>query len=218
MDYWLEFKDDQEFNYRLFGSISGGSAAKFGPWQEKQSGSWRAKKPGSRAIHRITEDEALDALQQRRNEMLDTVEALRAFHGQAVEDIDPGAFQSLVERAAPRWHASTWLHKYLHLVFPDLVTLNATQAWSEAGLYGVGIVPSTAGLYALDSQIIRFWNSLPALGELPVQMRYRVGRALAPRDHWVPWPWRERCPRGRRCSRMSISRWVQRRWEAWPRR
>ncbi len=184
MDYWLEFKDDQEFNYRLFGSISGGSAAKFGPWQEKQSGSWRAKKPGSRAIHTITEDEALAALQQRRNEMLDTVEALRAFHGQAVEDIDPGAFQAVVESAAPRWHSSAWLHKYLHLNFPDLVTWNATQAWSEAELYSVGVVPSGAGLYAQDVQIIRFWNSLSALGELPVQMRYRVGKGLAPRDHW----------------------------------
>ncbi len=184
MDYWLEFKNDDEFNYRLFGSISGGSAAKFGPWQEKKSGSWRAKQPGSRSIHNISEDEALKALEERRTEMLDAVEAVRAFHGKAVEAIDSHAFQSAIEAAAPRWNSSAWLHKYLHLNFPDLVTWSATQAWSEAELYCVGVVPTGTGLYAQDIQIIRFWNSLPALSELPVQLRYRVGKGLAPRDHW----------------------------------
>ncbi len=41
MDYWLEFKNDDEFNCRFFGSILGGSAAKYGTWQEKKTGTWR---------------------------------------------------------------------------------------------------------------------------------------------------------------------------------
>src|SRR5690554_209106 len=184
MDYWLEFKNDDEFSYRLFGSISGGSAAKYGPWQEKKTGSWRAKKPGSRSIHNISEDEALVALEERRTEMLDAIEAIQHFHNKPVESIDPKAFQKAVDDAAPRWGTSAWLHKYLHLNFPDLITWSATQAWSEAELYCVGVVPTGAGLYAQDIQIIRFWNSLPALSELPVQLRYRVGKGLAPRDHW----------------------------------
>lgn len=184
MDYWLEFKNDQDFNYRLFGSISGGSAAKFGPWQEKKSGSWRAKQPGSRSIHNISEDAALKALEERRTEMLDAVEAVRAFHGKAVEVIDPQAFQSAIEAAAPRWSASVWLHKYLHLNFPDIVTWTATDGYSMAELYRVGVVADPGGNYARDVRIIRFWNSLPALNDLPVQLRYRVGKGLAPRDHW----------------------------------
>jgi 5-methylcytosine-specific restriction protein B len=184
MDYWLEFKNDEEFNYRLFGSISGGSAAKFGPWQEKKTGSWRAKQPGSRSILNINEDEALKALEERRTEMLEAVEASRAFFGTAAEKIDPEEFQGAIETAAPRWSSSAWLHKYLHLVFPDLVTWNATPSWSESTMYFVGEVPKWTGLYALDIQIIRYWNSLPALAELPVQLRYRVAKGLAPRDHW----------------------------------
>ena len=171
MDYWLEFKNDEEFKYRLFGSISGGSAAKFGPWQERKTGSWRAKQPGSRSIHNISEDEALKALEERRTEMLDAVEAVRAFHGKALEAIDPQAFQSAIEGAAPRWNSSAWLHKYLHLNFPDLVTWSATQAWSEAELYCVGVVPTGVGLYAQDIQIIRFWNSLPALSVIARDLR-----------------------------------------------
>lgn len=184
MDYWLEFKNDDDFNYRLFGSISGGSAAKYGPWQDKKTGSWRAKQPGSRSIHNISEDAALEALEERRSEMLEAVDALRSFHGKPVEGIDPEALQQAVEAAAPRWSGSAWLHKYLHLNFPDLVTWSATQAYSEAELYRVGVVPTGSGLYAQDIQIIRFWNSLAALAEWPTQLRYRVGKGLAPRDHW----------------------------------
>jgi len=184
MDYWLEFKNDDEFNYRLFGSISGGSAAKFGPWQEKKTGTWRSKIQGTRSIQTVSEDIALKALEERRTEMLDAVEALRQFHGSSAADIEPEQFQNAVEQAAPRWHASAWLHKYLHLNLPDLVTWSATQSWSEAELYSVGIVPPGTGLYSHDIEIIRFWNSLTSLKEVPTQLRYRVGKGLGPRDHW----------------------------------
>lgn len=184
MDYWLEFKNDDEFNFTLFGSIAGGSAAKFGPWQEKKTGSWRSKLEGGREIPNISEADALMALEERRAELLEAVDALRAFHGKEAKDIEPQKFQKAVEDAAPRWSKSAWMHKYLHLVFPDLVTWNATTSWSEATLYYVGEQPQWQGLYALDIQIIRFWNSLPTLAEVPVQLRYRVGKGLIPRDHW----------------------------------
>jgi 5-methylcytosine-specific restriction protein B len=184
MDYWLEFKNDDEFNFALFGSIAGGSAAKFGPWQEKKTGSWRSKLEGGREIPNISEADALKALEERRAELLNAVEAVGAFHGKEAKDIDPQQLQKAVEDAAPRWSKSAWMHKYLHLVFPDLVTWNATTSWSEATLYYVGEKPQWQGLYALDIQIIRFWNSLPTLADVPVQLRYRVGKGLIPRDHW----------------------------------
>lgn len=184
MDYWLEFKNDEQFNYRLFGSISGGSAAKFGAWQEKKSGSWRAKQPGSRDISTITEDEALAILEERRTEMLKALEAVSTFCNQPIGAIDPQAFQSAIEAAAPRWSSGTWLHKYLHLNYPNLVTWSATRAYSEAELYRVGVVPAGVGVYAQDIQIIHFWSGMDALSELPIEHRYRAGTGLGPRDHW----------------------------------
>lgn len=184
MDYWLEYKNDDEFNSPLFGSITGGSAAKFGPWQEKQTGSWRSAREGARGISSISETDALKALEERRAELVDAVEAVGAFHGTEADDIDPQEFQQAVEDAAPRWGKSAWMHKYLHLVFPDLVTWNATRSWSEATLYCVGERPRWEGVYALGIQLIRFWNSVPTLAAVPVQLRYRVGRGHAPRDHW----------------------------------
>lgn len=184
MDYWLEFKNDNEFNSALFGSIAGGSAAKFGPWQEKKTGSWRSKLEGRREIPSISEADAMKALEERRAELLNAVEAVGTVLGKEAKDIDPQKFQKAVEDAAPRWSKSAWMHKYLHLIYPDLVTWNATTPWSESKLYYVGERPRREGLYALDIQIIRFWNSLPTLADMPVQLRYRVDKGLSPRDHW----------------------------------
>src|SRR5262245_27068407 len=38
--YWLEFKNDEEFPARIFGSIAGGSAFKFGVFRRKETGTW----------------------------------------------------------------------------------------------------------------------------------------------------------------------------------
>jgi 5-methylcytosine-specific restriction protein B len=70
MDYWLEFKNDETFDQRLFGSIAGGAATKFGTWQDRQTGNWRAKQPDAPQIQIISEAEALMILRQRRAEML----------------------------------------------------------------------------------------------------------------------------------------------------
>jgi 5-methylcytosine-specific restriction protein B len=38
--YWLEFKNDEEFDTKRFGSISGGSALKFELYQRQSDGVW----------------------------------------------------------------------------------------------------------------------------------------------------------------------------------
>jgi 5-methylcytosine-specific restriction protein B len=188
MDYWLEFKNDDEFDQSSFGSVAAGSLDKYGTWQERDTGKWKSLGEShgrGRPPHvEVSEDDALGVLKERRSEMIEAVKVVRAFFGTAVEMIDPQAFQSAIEAAAPRWNASAWLHKYLHISFPDLITWTAAEAYSRAELYRVGVVANGAGMYAHDIQIIRFWNSMPALSELPVQLRYRVGKGLSPRDHW----------------------------------
>lgn len=184
MDYWLEFKNDEEFNYLLFGSISGGSAAKFGTWQDKKSGLWRALIKGSATMPNISEDKALSILEERRRELLSAVAVMQTFDATLIEDIDPQALQRAIEAAAPRWHSSVWLHKYLHISFPDLVTWAAANLYSMSELYRVGVVPEPSGNFARNCHIIRFWNSLPALKDVPIQLRYRCSKNLGPREHW----------------------------------
>jgi 5-methylcytosine-specific restriction protein B len=184
LDYWLEFRNDAVFQQRLFGGIAGGSAAKFGVWQDRRSGRWRAKPAGSSAIREVSENAALQIVLDRRREMLAAVQALQAFSGASITDLDPAAVQTALVQAAPRWHASAWLHKYLHLHCPERVTANATLAHLQANLYRLGLLADGAGPYALDIKIIQFWNGLPALAQLPVWLRYRFNEGLRPRGHW----------------------------------
>lgn len=184
MDYWLEFRNDAIFNQRLFGGIAGGSAGKFGTWQDKKSGSWRTRLRGSASIRDVSEAVALDIVRQRRSEMLAAVRALQAFAARPCWEIEPRELQKAVATAAPRWHENAWLHKYLHLNHPELITWRATPGYLQAGLYRLGETVPDAGMYACDVRLIQFWSSLPALASLPVACRYRLGEGLVPREHW----------------------------------
>jgi 5-methylcytosine-specific restriction protein B len=183
LDYWLEFRHDAVFNNRLFGGMGGGSAAKFGTWQDRHTGHWRALLRGSRPVQDISEQQALEMVAGRRREMLAAAAVLGTFADRPLQELDPDAVQTAVTAAAPRWHSSAWLHKYLHLVFPQRVTWNATQAYLQAYLYRLGRVASGSGLYALDLKLLQFLHSLPALSQLPVWLRYRLIDGLLPREH-----------------------------------
>lgn len=184
MDYWLEFKNDETFDSRLFGSILGGSAAKFGTWQDKKTSRWKAKRKGTNAISEIAEDEALEIVRSRRDEAIASLKALEGFRGRPVQELDPEEVQQSVERAAPRWNAHAWLHKYLHLNVPELVTWSATISYLRAELNRLGVLPEGSGLYALDICLYQVWASLSALSSLPVHPRSRIVRGLDPRRHW----------------------------------
>ena len=45
--YRLEFKDDDEFPSKIFGSISGGSSFKFGLFRKKETGVWTSGAPSN---------------------------------------------------------------------------------------------------------------------------------------------------------------------------
>ena len=185
MDYWLEFKADDDFQTRAFGSIQGGSSGKFGAWQEKSSGKWKKTSTTGPGVAEVSEDEALQITLLRREEVLKAVELLRELKASGFEVVKPDQLQAAVEKAAPNCFHLAWFHKYLHLVEPDLITWDATLKYAQADLYRVGIPAPSEGLYRCDIHISRFWGSLPELSELPRQIRYRVSRGLGPRNHWA---------------------------------
>jgi 5-methylcytosine-specific restriction protein B len=186
MDYWLEFGNDDKFGNRTFGSIMGGAASKFGTWQERDRGAWRAKAIGSNQMRDITEEQAKEILATRRDEMIASVEVIDDFAQRfgPARNIDPVAFQEAIEKAAPTWNGHAWLHKYLHVMRPGYVTWSATIPWSVAELHWFGIQAAREALYACDVQICALWSDMPALEHLPVEVRYRMARGLLPRQHW----------------------------------
>lgn len=185
MDYWLEFRNDETFDFSLFGRITGGSAMKYGTWQDKSTGRWRAAPHKPSLIEDISEDEARRIVTGRRDECLAAVDALKPFQGREPAQLSPRAFHHALAQAAPTWHNSVWLHKYLHMVAPELVTLNASRAWSEAALYNFGVTPNGEGIYAQDLQLIQLVSGLSSLAHLPTSLKYLVIPNSGPRTHWV---------------------------------
>jgi 5-methylcytosine-specific restriction protein B len=185
LDYWLEARSDDLFDTKLFGDLGGGgSIAKFGLWQDKRTGQWRARFPNDRTAHTIGEDQAIQIAHGRRTEMVAACNVLEQLKNSSIQELDPEAVQGLLVRAAPQTHATPWLHKYLHLVFPEWVTWYATLPRLQAALYRLGISAQGTEIYALDITLLRWLDKLPMLSPYPVALRYRLLPDLPPRDHW----------------------------------
>ena len=57
--YWLEWKNDDEFQTKRLGSIAGGSALKFRIFRRKETGNWQAAGENSNRPQDITLEEAI---------------------------------------------------------------------------------------------------------------------------------------------------------------
>ena len=69
--YWLEFKNDEEFNTKRFGSISGGSALKFRIFRRKETGHWQAGSKTNRNKPRDIEiEEAIAIAREHRDQLV----------------------------------------------------------------------------------------------------------------------------------------------------
>ena len=111
--YWLEYKDDDEFHGYAFGSISGGSAAKFGIWCRKEDGQWMA----AEGMREIPLGEAIVIATRNRDQLSLGCDALQRLP----EDGGDDAYRRLqdeLDRVAPDVCNSAWAHKYFHLMFP----------------------------------------------------------------------------------------------------
>jgi 5-methylcytosine-specific restriction protein B len=181
LDYWLEFRSDSVFNNRRYGSIAGGSQAKFGTWQDKRTGEWQALPNPRQGKHSITEAEAIEIVAVRRDELVAASEVLAGVASQPLGQINGRQLHDAIAAVTPRWCTSAWFHKYLHLTFPRLITSYNTHHHTKAQLVRLGIVPSS-NHFERDIQIMQAWESVPSLGSVGDDVRARAGRILSPRD------------------------------------
>jgi len=114
--YWLEFKNDEEFEGYRFGSIGGGSALKFGLYQRPDDGSWLTGSP--RNQNELDVGDAVALSRQQRNEL---VAGSRLLEDLPEGKLPDGAYEELQMRmrnAAPTLYDSGWAHKYWFLCNP----------------------------------------------------------------------------------------------------
>ena len=115
MIYWLEFKDDDEFPW-IFGSVSGGSALKYGFYRRQETGEWTTGSP--RAQRTISTDEAIALASRNRDQLLIASELLVQIPAGASSEAYV-QLQSELAQFAPDIQNSVWGHKYLSLIHPE---------------------------------------------------------------------------------------------------
>jgi 5-methylcytosine-specific restriction protein B len=117
LDYWLEFKNDDEFATRVFGSIAGGSALKFEIFQRPSDGTWMGG--SSRKQRVLTTNEAIEVARRQRDELIAGAAAIEAMPAGDASDTAYSALQGTMEQVAPTTSSTAWAHKYWALLHPD---------------------------------------------------------------------------------------------------
>lgn len=118
--YWLEWKNDDEFETRKFGSIAGGSALKFIIFRRKETGNWQAGGEQGNRPEDITVDEAINFARTHRDQFLKGCELLEALPPNATDE-DYAELQDQMDELAPDVSRLAWGHKYFSLLFPDKI-------------------------------------------------------------------------------------------------
>ncbi len=115
--YWVEFKNDEEFETRSYGSIAGGSALKFRVFRRKETGHWQAADK-SNYPQDIPLDEAITFARTHRDQLLKGAQLLEELPNDAADD-DYAQLQDQMDEVAPDVSRLAWGHKYFSLLFPD---------------------------------------------------------------------------------------------------
>lgn len=116
--YWLEFKNDEEFETRRFGSIAGGSALKYRIFRRKETGNWQAGGKQGNRPEDISVEEAITYARAHRDQLIKGCELLNALPLNATDD-DYAELQDQMDEYAPDVSRLAWGHKYFSLLFPN---------------------------------------------------------------------------------------------------
>lgn len=113
--YWLEFKNDDEFP-RTFGSITGGSALKFGMYRRKETGVWMTGSPQKQ--EELSVGAAIEIARRHRDQLVEGSEILAGLPSRATDE-EYVTLQRELDRRVPDICNAGWAHKYFSLLFPD---------------------------------------------------------------------------------------------------
>ncbi|WP_164103721.1 DUF4357 domain-containing protein [Candidatus Laterigemmans baculatus] len=114
--YWLEYKNDEEFDTRSFGGIAGGSALNFGVFRRAETGTWAAPGKGHRPKD-ISVEEAVELARAHRDQLLKGIQILESLPDDA-SDEDYAQLQDQMDELAPDVSKRAWGHKYFSLLYP----------------------------------------------------------------------------------------------------
>jgi 5-methylcytosine-specific restriction enzyme B len=156
--YWLEFKSDPEFPTRDFGSISGGSALKFGIYKSKDTGEWMTGHPKSQIV--ITVEQAIAQARKHRDQLIAAVAAVDDLPADA-DDEQYLALQKRLDQVAPDVSYLAWGHKYLSLMYPDKLDDFHAEYYQRHNLIKLlQVPPKEEGLYVCAGRFVHIAKQL----------------------------------------------------------
>ena len=136
--YWLEFKDDEEFPTKRFGSIHGGSNLKYGVYLSKERNTWVTG--SSRKIVELSVEEAIAIARRHRDQLLKGADLLDKLPADAGDE--DCQVQVNMNEQAPDVSDTAWGHKYFSLLFPDKLDCYHVPDYQRAHLIRIGSVSS----------------------------------------------------------------------------
>lgn len=194
MAFWLEFKDDEEIP-GIFGSITGGSALKFGIYRRRESGVWMTGHPQDQQA--LSDDQAVAIARRNREQLAAAVEVLTSAQG-GFGDAAYAALQRRLFEVAPDIIDAAWAHKYLHMLAPSRLENYHVEEYQRFHLLKLLQTPpkeegryACGGRYAalaarLGIPMIHLTKTLNALHGRPYRY-WRIGTSDGdtPRKHWA---------------------------------
>lgn len=133
---WLEMNKDCRNH---FGSISGGSAYKFGLFQKQKTGEWTTGSPQKPQV--LTEDEALELGRGIRDALVMAAEIVQGATLNTITDYE-ALDTELMSKVGEPYCNWGWFHKYLSMVCPDKLSSYHSSDWQRHILYALKIKPS----------------------------------------------------------------------------
>jgi len=156
--YWLEFKDDEEFPTKRFGSIHGGTNLKYGVYLSKERNTWVTG--SSRKIVELSVEEAIAIARRHRDQLLKGADLLDKLPADAGDE-DYLKLQIDMNEQAPDVSDTAWGHKYFSLLFPDKLDCYHVPDYQRAHLIRMGVFPPPQeGRYVIAGRYVAITRQL----------------------------------------------------------
>lgn len=193
--YWLEFKNDDDFQTTTYGSISGGSAYKFIIFRRNSDGVWMTG--SSQKPEELTEEEAITKARSVRDNLVRGSEILeRLTNKENVTESEYIQLQTEFDNNLDfNMNSLGWVHKYYHMIYPDKIADFHNKDWQKNALIKLQLTPVTPeGLYSLSGQLILLSGELgihinqltQSINEIYGSPHYyiRIGTTAGSKSYW----------------------------------
>lgn len=145
--YYLEF---QQQIREGCGSIAGGSSFKFGLFQKKEDRQWMTGSPNSPVI--LSESDAIVKGKEIVGALIKGADIISKSDLSSIKSY--AELDDKLNEAIGKYASIAWIHKYFHMLYPNLFSTQHSNEWQKHLLYAYGVKPNEK-YYARSGQLAK---------------------------------------------------------------